>query len=441
VAAIGAELAQMRGDLTRSFALSRGALEDLAPGEEVLRGIVSAVQGDAYAATGDLLAATAAYQEASGSLERTGKLIPALIARGHLVRLRAMQGQLHQAARSYDAARRLAEVHGLERSPATALASVWMGDILREWNDLGAAREQLHSGMALGQTWPAMAEHIAAGAISLARVHEAAGDVESAHRVLEEQLQQLEGTGAAVVSQLGAYRARLWLAEGKVALAAQWARDRALDPDDEPTFQREAELLVLARVLLAQRAWDGAAGVLGRVRDAAEAAGRLSVVIETLVLQAVSSDGRGEPSRASALLEQALMLAEPGGYVRTFLDEGTPLAALLRRLVPSSSAPQYLGALLAAFDHQASRVHPATGTLAGEELSPGGMQALIDPLSVRELEVLRLIAVGRSNREIARQLIVTVGTVKKHVNNIFGKLEVQSRTQAVARARELGLLP
>jgi LuxR family maltose regulon positive regulatory protein len=181
--------------------------------------------------------------------------------------------------------------------------------------------------------------------------------------------------------------------------------------------------------------------VLTRVRSGAEAAGRLSVVIETLVLQALGSDGRGEPSRASALLEQALMLAEPGSYVRTFLDEGTPLAALLRRLVPTGSVPQYLGTLLAAFDRQASRVQPATGTLAGEEFSSGATQALIDPLSVRELEVLRLVAVGRSNREIARELIVTVGTVKKHVNNIFGKLEVQSRTQAVARARELGLLP
>ena len=441
LAAIGAELAHFRGDLTRSLDLSHRALENLRADEKALRGIAMAVQADAHAASGEVIAATRVYQDASASLEGAGRLVPALVCGGHLTRLQAMQGQLHQAAETYEEVRQRAEAYGLERSPALGMAMVWMGDILREWNDLGAAREYLVDGIALGRQWEALAEHMVAGAISLARVHQASGDLRAAHRVLEEQLRRPREHDARGLGRLAAYRARLWLAEGRIAAAAQWARNAGLDGNDEPNFHRESELVTLARILVVHEEWDQAARMLSRLCHAAEAGGRLSTVIETLVLQALASEGRGDPAEASRLLEQALTLAEPGGYIRIFLDEGAHLAALLRRIDPRGIVRRYLDTLLAAFDGRDARARVAGATAVGEVASCGLIQPLVDALSERELEVLRLIAAGRSNREIARELIVTVGTVKKHINNIFGKLRVQSRTQSVARARELRLLP
>jgi LuxR family maltose regulon positive regulatory protein len=399
------------------------------------------VQGDAYAAYGDVVAATQAYQEASGLLERAGRSVPALIARGHLVRLYEMQGQLHQAADSYQAALQVAAARGMGRSPAMAVAMVRMGNVLREWNHLEAARDRLVEGLDLGRQWRAIAEHLVVGAISLARVHWAMGDHVAAYRVLEDQLSRLRHDDDPHLNQVKGYRARFWLAEGKQAQAAQWAAQAAIDPRDDPEFEREAEQITLARILIAEGKWETAISMLGRLCHAAEAAGRVSTVIETLVLQALAHEGRGDPGQALSVLEDALTRAEPGGYVRVFLEEGAPLAALLRRSESRRSGQKYVDALLAAFG-ESETGEQALGAVANGGPTPHARsQTIVDPLSERELEVLRLIALGRSNREIARELIVTVGTVKKHINNIFGKLGVRSRTQAVARARELELVP
>jgi LuxR family maltose regulon positive regulatory protein len=295
-------------------------------------------------------------------------------------------------------------------------------------------------GLTLGQQWEAMAEHLVSGSIGLARVYQALGDLPAAHTVLEDQLGRPAGHGFQRLRQIEAYRARLWLAEGKVATASQWAAQAGLDPQDEPEFQREAEQVTLARILIAQGKWEDALRMLTRLCRAAETAGRLNTVIETLVLRALAFKGRGNLAQASRILEQALMLAEPGGYLRIFLDEAAPVASLLRRVEPPRISPQYVDVLLAAFDATETGEHGRDG--AGRmKSSSTRIQGLVEPLSERELEVLQLVAAGKSNREIARELIVTVGTVKKHINNIFGKLEVQSRTQSVARARHLRLLP
>jgi LuxR family maltose regulon positive regulatory protein len=226
-----------------------------------------------------------------------------------------------------------------------------------------------------------------------------------------------------------------------VARAAQWAAQARLDPHDEPAFQRETEQVTLARILLAQGRWEDALSVLGRLGRAAETAGRLCTVIETLVLQALAFEGQNDSAEASSALEQALVRAEPGGYIRIFLDEGEPVACLLRRIEPRRIAAQYVETLLDAFDAGETGDQSDGTMVVRGRTSPARDQVLVEPLSEREIEVLRLIAAGKSNREIARELIVTLGTVKKHINNIFGKLAVHSRTQAVARARELHLVP
>ncbi|HEX6507115.1 MAG TPA: LuxR C-terminal-related transcriptional regulator [Chloroflexota bacterium] len=439
--AIRAELARMRGDPTSSLDLSRRALERLPAHDGALRGIITAVQADAYAAIGEAISASRAYREATDLLESAGRFVPALISRGHLVQLHAVQGQLYEAAERYRAALQAAAVHGMEQSPAIGLAKVRMGDVLREWNDLEAAQEHLVDGLTLGHQWEALAEHLVVGSISLARVYQAAGDLRAAHRVLEDQLGRTGDNDARQLTQVAAYRARLWLAQGEVAMAAQWAAQAMLDPHDEPDFQREVEQVTLARILIGQGNWEAALSMLGRVCRAAESAGRVSAIIETRVLQALAYEGRSDPAQAIRVLEQALTLAEPGGYIRIFLDEAAPLVALLRRVEPGGTTRRYVGVLLAAWDAGESGEH-AGGTRAARARAPYSQsQGLVDPISARELTVLQLLAAGKSNREIARELIVTVGTVKKHVNNIFGKLDVRSRTQAVARARELELVP
>lgn len=189
--------------------------------------------------------------------------------------------------------------------------------------------------------------------------------------------------------------------------------------------QNELEHLVLARVLLAQSSVNAALDLLEGLRGAAEATGRIGSTIKILALQALGYEARGDEARAVVALERSLKLAEPEGYVRTFLDEGTPMAALLRRAMANGVLPGYASRLLEAFGSPTER--PPAGPLS-------------EPLSERELEVLRLVAAGMSNAEISRTLFVALSTVKKHINNVYRKLGVNSRTRAVARARELNLL-
>ena len=196
-------------------------------------------------------------------------------------------------------------------------------------------------------------------------------------------------------------------------------------------------MFTLARVYIAQ----GSAGaqqalpMLKRMLHTAESEGRTGVVIEALTLQALALTARGDTAQAISALQQALVVAEPEGYVRLFVDEGAPMAVLLQHIAKRGILLEYVGTLLAAFQQ------PAEGPMPRLKAnSLGAAYLLPEPLSERELEVLRLIASGLSNREIAQELFVTPGTAKRHVHNIYRKLEVRSRTQAIARARDLNLI-
>jgi len=235
------------------------------------------------------------------------------------------------------------------------------------------------------------------------------------------------------------------LARGEVADAARWVQERGLGVEDEPSYPREREYLVLTRVLLAQDRPDQALGLLERLHDLAAGQGRVGSLIEIQALQALALAASGDQQSALAALAQALHLAWPEGYLRVFIDEGPPMASLLARLAtptqrqPVAAAedvpPDYLARLLAAFPPAAAPI-PQPPSRAGAGPLPG----LVEPLSERELEVLGLLAVGRSNQQIAQELVVALDTTKKHVSRILDKLGVANRTQAVARARELQLL-
>jgi LuxR family maltose regulon positive regulatory protein len=232
--------------------------------------------------------------------------------------------------------------------------------------------------------------------------------------------------------QLSAWQVRIWLAQGKLEAASQWARERELDPDGKPTYLHEVEYIVYARILITQGKLDEANRLLQRLIESAEMGGRISIVIEILILQSLAYQAGEDAAQAVTVLEKALRLAQPSGFIRTFVDEGPPMARLLYEALSREIAPEYVQRLLAAFPvDEPEKTGPSKTQIPKSEL--------VEPLSEREIEVLQLIALGLTNPEIATRLFLSTHTVKVHTRNIYGKLGAHNRTEAVARARSLGI--
>jgi LuxR family maltose regulon positive regulatory protein len=232
-------------------------------------------------------------------------------------------------------------------------------------------------------------------------------------------------------------KARIWVAQGRLTEAFRWAHERSLSVDDDLSYLREFEHITLARVLIARYKSDQvndyireAVELLERLLKAAEKGGRLSSVIELLILQALAHQAQGDITPALAPLERALTLAEPEGYVRTFVDEGQPMAELLGKMKDEDRTVRktYIHKLLAAFGTEEIRTPSSS------------LQPLPEPLSDYELEVLRLLRTELSGPEIARQRMVSLSTIRTHTQHIYAKLGVNNRRAAVRRAEELGLL-
>ncbi len=280
--------------------------------------------------------------------------------------------------------------------------------------------------------------------MTLARVHQAEGDSDRALEMMSKATLLAAAHAASYSGQAKAAQARLWLALNNLAAAAQWAEESGLGVDDALDHVREYEHLTLAQVLIAQERAGEALGLLKRLHSAAEAGNRRGSIVHNLALQALALQAQGQVEEALRALEQALRLAgvaEPDGYVRLFVDEGAPMAELLRRAASRGIALEHVTKLLSVFATPAAGERERAAPLPSSLLPRPAQGSLVEPLTAREIEVLQLIAEGASNGEIAAQLVIAMTTVKKHVSNIFGKLGVNSRTQAVARARDLNLLP
>jgi LuxR family maltose regulon positive regulatory protein len=417
-------LAQIQGDVPRTIELSRQALARLPEDSLLLRKTATWNLANAYLLSGDMSAASQAFIELGSSGQVAGDIYIASFAHYALGRVRITQGRLREAAEVHQRTLQLAADEGNRLLPVACSAFVGMSEVLYEWNDLHGATHHVTEGIELAKRG-GDAGGLTAGYAILARVRQAEGNVRGAQDAIQKAEQTVpESLFNPLHAPMATHRARLWIAQGNVELAFRWVREVGLGVDEELSYPREAEHITLARVLLARNEPDEASGLLERLLVAAEAGGRTGSVIEILALQALAGQAQGASDAASRTLMRTLSLAEPEGYVRTFVDEGPPMAALLRRAVSSGSS-EYASRLLAAF----------------QQRSPQAVQLLPEPLSQRELEVIRLVAAGKSNREISRQLFVTVDTVKKHLTHIFNKFGVHSRTQAVARAQELGLIP
>jgi LuxR family transcriptional regulator, maltose regulon positive regulatory protein len=444
IALLRATLARSHGDGDRAVGFARQARSLLREDESLLGSIAGW-----HLAGVDWL---------GGRLEEAERALAKLLADRRVVgeRYFTMRGcfdlaQIQQARGDLDAALRTYR-QGLEIAgeagrplPAAGMVHVGLAEVLRERDELEAALDHANRGVELCRQL-AYAFGLASGLATQARIRLAQGDPAGALQAISqaERIQLSPGV-VALFNPVPVWQARLLLARGEIDAATRWTNQRGLDPDDEPSYQREPEYLVLARVLLAEQAPERALGLLRRLSDLAAGQGRKGSLIEIRALQALALAGSGDERGALAALAGALRLAAPQGYVRVFVDEGAAMASLLGRLAsPGQRArvataeqvpPDYLARLLAAFQPAAAGTpHPAGRAVAGP------LPGLVEPLSERELEVLGLLATGRSNQQIAEELVVALDTVKKHVSHVLDKLGVANRTQAVARARELQLL-
>jgi LuxR family maltose regulon positive regulatory protein len=425
-AGIRAYLARLVGEFVATIALSRQALAQLPEQDALLRANVIYNLAIAHYLQGEFESASQLLTEniTSGqTAQRAATTLSAMYLKAQLLRA---QGALQQALQLCQEGLELVARHGWHHFPAAGFLDVTFGDLLRERNELSTAAEYLERGIQRGQEGghPYI---LISGNVWLAWLRQTQGDMVGSQEAIRAALQvdqQYEVSRFWPLPPAACYQARLWIAQGNLAAAGRWAQERGLKEADTPIlYLYEVDHLVCARLLIAQGQLEAAESLLWRLHHAATAAERYGSLIEILILQAITFAALQRHQAALAALDQALGLAEAEGFVRVFLDEGAPVVDLLRRAVAQDRHARY-----------ALHVLKAVGETAAVS------QPLLEPLSERELEVLRRVAAGYSNQEIAQDLVVALSTVKKHISNMYGKLEADSRTQAVARARDLGLL-
>ncbi|HKF38554.1 MAG TPA: LuxR C-terminal-related transcriptional regulator [Ktedonobacteraceae bacterium] len=440
VAAIRATFDIFSGNLARNVALSQQALDLLPETEAIMRAGALVGAARAFLVSGDVTPASERLVRAVAAARSSGNLVSVLRGQTLLARLHLLQGKLHQAATTFEEMVQgipgQGELRVLVSGPSYYFG---LGDLLREWNNLDAAERLLIQGMELVSGLPVVeAEVVTRGYMALARLQQARGEYRKALATLDAFTRVAHRCG--FVPPLAAHghavRAQVELAQGNRTAAIYWADTSGLSANDALGYPREQEYLALARVRITQGREnpDGpflseTLVLLERLREDAEAKMRMQSEIEILILRSLALQVQGDRMGALTALGRALILAEPEGYIRLVIDEGAPMAALLRQAYTHKIAPTYVATLLQA---------------GSEPLAPGSppqrSSPLIEPPTPREREVLELLMDGASNEEIAHHLVISLNTVKKHVFNICSKLGVQNRTQAVVRAKALELL-
>jgi LuxR family maltose regulon positive regulatory protein len=427
VALFRAAQARARGDGEATVRHARRALDSAAEDDHLAHGAAAGLLGLAHWADGDLEAGHRWWSASADSLERAGHLADLAGCALALGEISSTQGDLGGALATYHRfLDRVAPPGGPVLRGAADL-HVGIATVLRERGDLDGARRHLAAATELGDG-AGLPQHPHRRRVAAALLHESDGDLASAVALLDEAQRVYAPDLFPDVRPIAALRARVLLRQGRLAEARAWARSRGLSASDEPAPLRELEHLVLARVLLAEhaagdvRALEDALVLLERLGAAAREQGRAGSAIEIGVVRALALRAAGDETGAVGALAHAVALATPGGWVRVFLDEGPSATSLLREL-----------------DRQ-GRVPPSAVLLLRAARSGGAGSTLVDPLSARELEVLRLLGGEQTGPEIARALVLSLNTVRTHTKSIYAKLGVGSRRAAVRRAAELGLL-
>ena len=429
-------LAQFHGDAEATAAFCVQSLAEIKPGERLLSASVHGFLAVAEWLRGRLTEAERAFASSVTGWHEAGQLTLTAWGWYELVLLRRAQGRLDAAALTCEQALSSLVTSG-RPLPAAGPSYAGLAEIAYQRDELDVALRRATEGIALCRQF-VYTVPLANGLGTLAMIRQATGDPAGALEAMTEAGQAYPAP-AGLLNPVPALRARLLLAQGDLAAAARFPQETGLGPDDEPDYAREPGYLVLARILLAQDRPGQALALLNRLHAAAAAQDRRDGLIETGALRALARAASGDESGAVTALAEALKLGHPQGYVRVFADEGPPMAALLGRLIAAQRAGSGFQAAAGVPVGYLARLQRAFSTRQpASDPVPSG---IVDPLTSREHEVLTMLALGRSNQAIARELVVTLDTVKKHVGHVLGKLGAANRTEAVARARELNLIP
>ena len=445
VAAIRAHHALTSQEIDRVIEMAEQAISFLPEGD-YMRCEAAVALGGAHWSRGDVEASLRAFSQGRATALKSGYPVMAVPSSCYVAEQQTKRGQLYAALATYR------EALGWATTPSGRLLAVAgfplikLGDLAREWNDLEAACRDLRQGVDLCRQL-GQADIYAEAQVMWARLCLAQADTEGAQAALREveQITHRASIDPWIATWADECQVRLWLSAGNLEAALNWADESGLTPDGPSNYQQDLPHIQLARVLLAdcqthgdraRHSMDDVLVLLDRLAAAARQAGWVHEQIQILALQTMALQHVGQTSAALEALSQALALAEPGGYLRTFLDHGLPMVRLLRQAAAQAIQPGYVERLLNA----AALALPTCPPESTEPLRPHETEPLLEPLSEREREVLALIADGLTNREVGERLYISQGTVKAHTSNIFGKLGVHSRTQAVARARALAIL-
>jgi LuxR family maltose regulon positive regulatory protein len=444
IAAARAYRALALGDIPGTKTYARKALAHVPKDDSLRRTQATALLGMAEYAIGDLAAAEQEFLKFQAMMWQANDIANAIGITFILANIMLVQGRLQEAVSAYRQSLQLATNRGAPSFLGASDLYRGLSEVLCEQGDLDAAAKHLLTAQQLGEQgaltgWPHRL------CVAQARMKEAQGDLAGAFDLLDEAERQYV-RNPLPDRPIAAWKARMWVRLGRLNEALSWVREQNLSPDDDLSYLREFEHLTLARVLIARYKTDrvdgdlhAALGLLARLLQAAEEGGRNGSVIEILILQSLAHQAQGNQPRALASLDHALTLAEPEGYFRIFVDEGEPMRLLIldfRLKIEEGSGGldhklmSYLDLLLAAL------IPPEF--LSQSKIS-NHKSTLIEPLSERELEVLRLLRSELSGPEIARELVVSLNTLRTHTKNIFSKLGVNNRRAAIHRAEELGL--
>ena len=466
---IRAGLALARGDMPETVKNARRVL-DLAPEDDLLMlGGAASQLGLAAWTSGDLDTARRMTAEGMANLQLGGYISPAIGGAIVLADIQIAQGYLHEAMTTYGRGLQWATEPGAPVLPGSADMHVGMSSLHTEHNDLKTATQHLLTSQALGEL-AGMPQNPYRWCAAMARIREAQGDLDEALDLLDQAECLYDANFSPNVRPIATRKTRVWVAQGRLGEALGWAREQGLSVENELGYLKEFDHITLARVLLAlyqsdraDRSIQEAMGLLERLLKAAEERGGKGSVIEVLVLQAIANHAQGNLPAANQSLQKALTLAEPEGYVRMFVDEGSPMTQLLREAASHGIMPDYTGKLLAALERPRAQSRgfeaeqsssagksPLPTPLAvlpeGHRRSPrpagerGDGEPLTELLSQRELEVLRMFKTELSGPEIARELVIALSTVRTHTKSIYSKLNVNNRRAAVKRAAELNLI-
>jgi LuxR family maltose regulon positive regulatory protein len=423
--------AQAVGDIPATVKYTQQLLDLLPEGDTQWRGDVTALLGLAYWASGELEAAHQTFSDGLTGMQPLDVIVGTFV----LAEIKMTLGHLHEAIRTCEHALQLAMEHGDPMPIGTEDVYTGISELHLEKGDLEGAAQDLLKSKELGEQVE-LPDWQYRWCIAQARLKETLGDLDGALDLLDEAERLYVRTPLPDLRPIAAMKARIWVAQGRLAEALIWARERGLSIDDNLSYLREFEHITLARVMIAQYksnpvdgALDAAMELLERLLGAAKEGKRTRTVIEILVLQTLAYESQSDTSAALVALEQALAQAEQEGYVRIFVDEGSPMAKLLNEAASRGIQPDYSHKLLVAFESK---------TVVDTTQQS---QQLIEPLSARELEVLQLVAKGLSNRQIGERLFLALDTVKGYNRKIYGKLGVKNRAQAVNKAISLEIIP